>query len=337
MIFETVAALPVPAQVARDAIADLPKTLPAHDAYLADLPCMTQIELGGEAAETRLGFPFTIGAWNLERCLFPKASADLIRATGAAVVLLSEMDNGMSRTAQNHTTAVLAADLGMAYAYGVEFLELGLGSETERAFCRDAFNEKGFHGNALTAAVALDQPFMLRLAGQRHWFLQGGDQPRLGERMAVGAVIQTEAGPMIVVSTHLESVADAAGRALQITGLIDALETQFPGLPVVIGGDLNTGNHIGGDFRDETLFAQAIARGFSVHGGPETTMTTRASLITRWPERAMKLDWFLTRGVVIDAVQIIPSLDAEGRPLSDHDLITCSIKSVLSGNFVKTA
>lgn len=332
MIYDIVTALPVPPQADRDAIAGLPKTLAAHDAYLSGLPCMTQIERGGVGGGAPLAFPFSIAAWNLERCLFPMASADLIRATGAAVVLLSEMDNGMSRTAQNHTTAVLAADLGMTYAYGVEFLELGLGSETEREFCCDALNEKGFHGNALMAAVGLNQPFMLRLPGQRHWFLRGGDQPRLGERMAIGAVIQTEAGPTLVVSTHLESVADAAGRARQMTGLIDAVEAQFPGLPVVIGGDLNTGNHIGGDFRDETLFAQAMARGFAVQGGPETTMTTRPSLITRWPERAMKLDWFLTRGVVVGAVQIIPSLDAEGRPLSDHDLITCRIEAVLSGD-----
>jgi hypothetical protein len=51
-------------------------------------------------------------------------------------------------------------------------------------------------------------------------------------------------------------------------------------------------------------------------------MTTYPSLITRWPDRAMKLNWFLSRGVTIDRVQIIPSLDGEGRPLSGHDLIT---------------
>jgi len=325
MIFDSVPALLVPTKADHAAIAALPKTVAAHDAHLAQQPCMMQIEVGGAAPVAPLAFPFTIAAWNLERCLFPPQSADLIRASGAAVVLLSEMDNGMARTAQNHTAAMLASDLGMAYAYGVEFLELGLGSETERAFCTDTQNEKGFHGNALMSRVGLKQPFMLRLAGQRHWFLNGEDQPRLGERMAIGAVIQTESGPLVVVSTHLESVSDAAGRSLQIAGLIDALEAHFRGLPIVIGGDLNTGNHIGGDFRDETLFAQAIARGFAVHGGPESTMTTRPSLITRWPDRAMKLDWFLARGVMLGPVQITPALDAWGRPLSDHDLISASV------------
>jgi hypothetical protein len=36
----------------------------------------------------------------------------------------------------------------------------------------------------------------------------------------------------------------------------------------------------------------------------------------------MKLNWFLLRGVTIDRIKIIPSLDDDGRPLSGHDLIT---------------
>ena len=54
-------------------------------------------------------------------------------------------------------------------------------------------------------------------------------------------------------------------------------------------------------------------------------MTTRPSLITRWPERAMKLDWFLTRGLAVSQTRIVSSLCPSGRPLSDHDLITCRI------------
>lgn len=325
MIFATTPALPVPSQLERAAISHQPKTITAHDDHMAAQPFMMQIEIGGAALATSLTFPFTVAAWNLERCLFPKASADMLRSVGANVVLLSEMDNGMARTAQANTTAQLAGHLGMTYAYGVEFLELGLGSDTERDFCIDAENEKGLHGNALMARTPLYQPFMLRLPGARYWFLQGGDQPRLGERMAIGAVIQTTAGPLVTVSTHLESVSEAAGREAQLAALIDALDTHFARLPILIGGDLNTGNNIGGDHRDETLFAHATARGFAIHGGDHSTMTTRPSLITRWPDRAMKLDWFLSRGVTIDRVQIIPSLDEGGRPLSDHDLITARI------------
>jgi endonuclease/exonuclease/phosphatase family metal-dependent hydrolase len=267
----------------------------------------------------------TVAAWNLERCLFPEESAAHIAATGAPVMLLSEMDDGMARTAQRNTTAEVAAILGMQYAYGVEFIELGLGSETEREFCKDTFNARGFHGNALLSSARLVQPFLIRLWGDRIWLNHDPEQLRIGERCAVGAIIETEAGPFVAVSIHLESAVTAAYRERQVKELIDELETAFPAHPILIGGDLNTGNHAGGDFEAEGLFAMSAARGFARHGGPIDQMTTRPSLITRWPERAMKLDWFLSRGLVIEESAIISSLDADGRPLSDHDMITCRI------------
>lgn len=326
MICTTVDRLAAPTEEARAAIATLEKSIAAHDAHMADLACMTAVEVGGRAERAEpLPFPFTVAAWNLERCLFPLQSAEHIGATGAEIVLLSEMDDGMARTRQSHTTAELADELGMAYLYGVEFIELGLGSETEREFCKDDFNRRGLHGNGLLSTVPLHQPFLLRLEGDRLWFMREVDQPRLGERMAIGGVINTESGPLVLVSTHLESATTAAYRERQMVSLLDALDAAFPGRPVLIGGDLNTGNHAGGDFEAEGLFARAAERGFTRHGGPLDVMTTRPSLITRWPERAMKLDWFLSRGLVIAGAEIVSSLSPTGRPLSDHDMITCRI------------
>lgn len=329
MIRETTEALVVPSPAERAAIGDLQRSIATHDARMAELPAMNRIELGGRPpAKAPLPLPFTVAAWNLERCLFPADSARHIRETGAGVVLLSEMDDGMARTAQRHTTAAVAEELGMAYAYGVEFIELGLGSQTEKEFCVDDFNAKGFHGNALMAGVPLADPFLIRLEGERLWFMREAEQPRLGERMAIGARIETEAGPVVMVSTHLESATTAGYRERQVAGLLHALDAAFPGLPLLIGGDLNTGNHAGGDFEAEGLFRQAAGRGFQRHGGPLDRMTTRPSLITRWPDRAMKLDWFLTRGLAVGASAIVPSLDGSGRPLSDHDMITCRIDGI---------
>ena len=326
MIFETVEQLAVPSLETRASFAEIVRTIAAHDAAMASRPEMNSVEVGGTPSSAApLAFPFTVSAWNLERCLFAPESAAHLAETGAPVVLLSEMDNGMARTGQRHPTAEVADTLGMQYAYGIEFIELGLGSDTEREFCEDDFNAKGFHGNALMASVPLGRPFMLRLWGERLWFTDG-EQPRLGERMAIGAVIETEAGPFVAVSTHLESATTAVYRERQVKELIDALDETFPGLPVLIGGDLNTGNHAGGDFEAEGLFAVSASRGFTRHGGSLDIMTTRPSLITRWPERAMKLDWFLSRGLKIGETRIIPSLDETGRPLSDHDLITCVVE-----------
>lgn len=326
MIRTTVDRLVAPTPAERAAIADLERSRPAHDARMAELACMNEVEKGGRAERAEpLPFPFTVAAWNLERCLFPLESAEHLGATGAEIVLLSEMDDGMARTRQCHTTAEVADDLGMAYLYGVEFIELGLGSDTELEFCQDGFNRRGLHGNGLMSTVPLHEPFLLRLEGERLWFMGEVDQPRLGERMAIGAVVNTQAGPLVLASTHLESATTADYREHQMVGLIDALDATFPGLPVLIGGDLNTGNHAGGDFEAEGLFDRAAERGFTRHGGSLDTMTTRPSLITRWPERAMKLDWFLSRGLAVSDTRIVPSLSPTGRPLSDHDLITCRI------------
>ena len=326
MIRTTVDRLAAPSEADRAAIATLEKSIEAHDARMADLACMNADEKGGRAERAEpLPFPFTVAAWNLERCLFPLQSAEHLGATGAEIVLLSEMDDGMARTRQRHTTAELAEELGMAYLYGVEFIELGLGSETELEFCKDQFNRRGLHGNSLLSTVPLHDPFLLRLKGERLWFMGDVDQPRLGERMAIGAVVNTASGPLVLVSTHFESATTAAYRERQMVGLIDAIDAAFPGRPVLIGGDLNTGNHAGGDFEAEGLFARASERGFARHGGPLDVMTTRPSLITRWPERAMKLDWFLVRGLAISETRIVSSLCPSGRPLSDHDLITCRI------------
>lgn len=326
MIRTCVDVLDVPSHEERQSITQLDKTMAAHDAKLISMECMTRVETGGQAASTApLAFPFNVTAWNLERCLFPEESAAKMLAEKPAVALLTEMDNGMARTAQKNMTAEVARHMDMEYAYGVEFIELGLGSEIEHSFCQDDFNEKGFHGNALMSSVPMQRIFVQRLAGERLWFFNGGDQPRLGERNAIGAVIETVDGPFLAVSVHLESASPATYREKQVAQLIDVLEAEFGTMPMLIGGDLNTGNHAGGDFEAEGLFRVAAERGFTRHSGALDQMTTRPSLITRWPDRAMKLDWFLSRGLDITESRIVSSLDDNQRPLSDHDMIVCRV------------
>lgn len=328
MIFETTESLPTPPRALLAGPGGAARDSLTHDLLCAGLPALAEIETGGTAPAAPLPLPLRVAAWNLERCLFPEAAA--LALQGADVVLLSEMDLGMARTAQRHTAHEIGRKLGMAHAFGVEFVELGLGSEIERSFCLDEFNTRGFHGNALLAKAPLVRPFLLRLPGQGRWFEDAG-QPRLGGRIAVGACIETTAGPIVFVSTHLESACAADHRAAQMQALIAALDSAFPGLPVLIGGDLNTGNHTGGDWRAERLFAIAEAAGFARHGGPEDQPTTRPSLITRFPDRALKLDWFLSRGLTLGETRIKPSLDTAGRPLSDHDRIETTIEGPSGG------
>ena len=307
------------------------RTASAHDQLLASLPAMTELEVGGEGSLDRLPSGFTVAAWNVERCLFPERSAAHLAPHTPSVVLLSEMDKGMARTAQANTTADMARALGMHYAYGVEFFEMDLGGPTERVFCSDEFNTEGWHGNGILSKVPFEKLALFRLDAKGHWFSldinpdADPEQPRVGGRMAVAAILPTEAGLICVVSTHLESNAQAAHRHHQFADLLDRVDAFAPGLPVLIGGDLNTGNHTPPDYdwRGETLFDMARERGYHWDLTADG-ITTRHSLITPHDTRQMKLDWFCARGFGSEALPLLPSLDAQG-PLSDHECILCKV------------
>lgn len=305
-----------------------PRTTEAHQAMMAEVPALSQVQTGGTASVQALPEAPSVVAWNLERCLFPEASATHLAELAPDVVLLSEMDHGMARTAQRHTTAAMGAAMDMVHAYGVEFHELDLGGPTERHFCTDDFNLLGWHGNGILSRAPFERVTLIRLDDHGHWFsaAAGADpeQPRLGGRMAVAAVVPTEAGPLCVVSTHLESNADGAHRAEQMAVLLDGIDAFAPHMPVLIGGDLNTGNHCPPDFdwRGEALFPMAEARGYS-WAFTADGMTTRPSLITPHPSRVMKLDWFAGRGLEPLDKRVISSISADGTPLSDHDAVWC--------------
>lgn len=324
---QTLPELPLVTATEQAAILAAPRTAFAHRQLLASLPAMSAVQTGGSASTETLPASLSVTAWNAERCLFPEDSARLLAAQSPDILLLSELDHGMARTAQRHPTAEMAEALGMTYAYGVEFHELDLGGPTERPFCTDDFNARGWHGNAILSRAPFARVTMLRLCDHGHWFSSDEmpadpDQPRVGGRMALLAVVPTAKGEVCVVSTHLESNATTPHRAHQFDMLMDEVDRFAPDMPVVIGGDLNTGNHLPPDFdhRHETLFERAEARGYDWSATPEG-LTTRPSLITPHPTRRMKLDWFATRGLTATDSLLIPALNPEGTALSDHEPI----------------
>ena len=185
----------------------------------------------------------------------------------------------------------------------------------------------------MLSSVPFEKVALFRLCDRGHWFAadEGAsdpDQPRLGGRMAIAAVVPGAEGPLCVVSTHLESNADAAHRHVQFALLMDKIDAFAPDMPVLIGGDLNTGNHLPPDFdhRRETLFDLAAGLGYDWSFTAEG-MTTRPSLITPHPDRVMKLDWLAGRDLVPLGKGVLSSLDGSGRPLSDHDAVWCRARA----------
>jgi len=332
LITETLNALPAVTPDQRREILDAPRTSEAHRQLLSGLPAMNALQLGGSGTSAQLPAQFTVAAWNVERCLFPEDTATHLSPIAPDIVLLSEVDHGMARTAQRHTTEDMAATLGMSYAFGVEFHELDLGGPTERAFCTNDFNTYGWHGNAVLSTAPFARTALIRLDDHGHWFIADSgaadpQQPRVGGRMAIAAVVPTVAGPVCVVSTHLESNSGADHRHAQFERLLRAVDDFAPGIPTLIGGDLNTGNHIPPDFdwRRETLFDLAEHHGYS-WDFTSPGHTTRPSLITPHPQRQMKLDWLAGRGVAPVESGILSSLSASGTPLSDHDCVWSTVQ-----------
>lgn len=320
-----IALLAGPPQAERDRLDALERTEANHAEALAGLACLQRVEAPATDRGDVLAFPLTVAAWNLERCYSVEKSAEVLKREAAVLVLLSEVDNGMARTRQRHTSRDIAAELDMAYAFGVEFLELELGAEVELEFCDDDFNLHGFHGNALMSKAALQAPVMIRLEPHGHWFTPESPARRVGTRCAIATAVMTTVGPLYAVSVHLENRGDAAYREAQVRRLIDAIDELAGDAPVIIGGDLNTGLADNGDFEKETLFAHAYGRGFERHGGPINQTTTRPSRVSRSPRGTWKLDWFLTRGLTVEESRIVPSLADDGEVLSDHDMVVATL------------
>ena len=320
-----IAPLTGPDLVARNALRHLERIEDNHAATMAQLGCLQRVEVSAIGPAGPHAFPLTVGAWNLERCYAVEASAAVLKREGVALAPLSEVDNGMARTGQRHTARDIAQLLGMNHAFGVEFLELELGSAVELEFCTDDFNLHGFHGNALLARTALLAPVMIRLEAHGHWFRPESPAHRIGTRCAIATAVLTEAGPLFAVSVHLENAADAAYREAQVRLMLDAVDGLAGDVPVIIGGDLNTRVTDGNAVDAETLFAHALGRGYARHGGPADQMTTRASRVSRTPSGASKLDWFLTRGLDVSESRIVPAVAPDGEVLSDHDMVVATI------------
>lgn len=329
----TTSALPAPSQDARKAAASGPRGADNHTALLHSWDCLTQVELR-QPEPADLPDALTVAAWNIERCKRVPESADLLRASGADILLATEMDHGMARSGQRHTSRDLAEALGMGYAFGVEFVELGTGDPYETGLFADVPNTCGLHGNAILSHYPMEHVALLPLEDSGQWFTgtpKNDGQFRIGGRMAMAAQI---AG-VTFVSVHFESESDAKGRADQTRRMLDLLSRVYGEGACVIGGDLNTaafsdqrmsGSEIlAGAASTEPAFAVLAEAGFDWHSANAPGITTRAApgKPVRYPLK--KLDWLFVRGVAASSPAILPAICDRGDYLSDHELISARI------------
>jgi endonuclease/exonuclease/phosphatase family metal-dependent hydrolase len=313
-----------------------------HRRVLAELPCLRQVALRAADSPAPLTGWVRVGAWNVLRGRRPDALAGTLASAGVQLGLLSELDDGMARTRNVDTTDAIAGVLGFASAFGVEFVELSLGDETEQVQAAGQSNARGLHGNAIISASTLDDPSVVRLpdvgAG---WFAVESAQPRVGGRMAVVATVAIDGVPVHVASTHLENRTTAEHRAEQLEVVLRAIDERDASSPAIVGGDFNT---IGADIDvlldravvralredepwrftwpvvHEPLFEVARAHGF-VWTDANVAAPTMDHAWAGLPDLvAMRLDWVLVRGLVARRPAVVP---AGG--LSDHHLVTVGV------------
>lgn len=348
LVTRVVDRLEAPSAAERDALRDGPTDPELFAAALARFGCLHGIEQAPPPEPvppppTALRVVF----WNAERLKYGQASADLLLAAAADVILLCEVDVGMARSGNGHTVATLARALGAGHLFAVEFVELDLGDARERAWHRGERNAAGLHGAAILSRLPLARPALVRLETSGRWFDGRHGERRVGGRIALLAEVETAAGPVLLGSVHYESHTDPADRLESTRTLLDAIDARAPGRPVLVGGDLNSSTFDLETKRDaaavaaalaadpdrlvrperfEPLFAHAAARGYETAGcnlEGAATQRTRPDGTPRPPFG--KIDWFLARGLVCREPAILPAVDAAGVAISDHEVLAVTV------------
>jgi hypothetical protein len=121
------------------------------------------------------------------------------RLRQADVVFLNEMDIGMARTRNEHTTRLLAHALGMNYAWGLEFVELTRGNKGEQQATAGSADALGLHGNAILTRCRISNATVVRGPFDERYFAgmsapsgtnAQGYEVRLGGRMGLFASVE---------------------------------------------------------------------------------------------------------------------------------------------------
>lgn len=295
--------------------------------------------------------PIQVASWNMERGRYGNRASQLLKTTGAQIILLTEMDIGMARTGQINTIKDLAERMDGGYVFGTEFVELSLGDCTEQEEYRGIENHHGLHGNGIISKVPLLDVGLVRMEQSGKWFVspwQG--QLRIGGRMALTARVSLDTGDLVLAAVHIESHSDPTDRRNQVEILLNAIDERFgKETPVLIGGDFNTNTLPNrSDYSDalkrdllideptrflkpelhEPIFSLMEERGYRWQDcNVEAKSTQRIKKHSQ--EVVMhKLDWFFCRNLQVKEPKIVSAVDGFGELLSDHEILTVTVSSL---------
>ena len=247
--------------------------------------------------------------WNIERGLQFSGIVRAIEGERPDICILQEVDLNARRTGHRNVAEELARRFELNYVFGVEFKELGQGSESAPAY----------HGQAVLSALPIRSSYILRFINQSdywqpRWYLPNWRtlQRRLGGRMALVAEIEAGGASLVVYDIHLESREHESLRLLQLEEVLADANRYWPGIPLILAGDLNTKSHA------SPLIKRLDEAGFRNALGKETVVTN---------PKGDSLDWIFVRGPLrFENGKVHHEIVA-----SDHYPISVSIHS-LSGS-----
>jgi len=313
---------------------------------MARIPQFSQAEIHN-LAPAPAEAPEKLGAlvFNMERGVHLEELGDFLESCPEVrpydLILANELDDGCVRSGQRDTARKLAERLGMNYVFGLEFIELANGEDA-----------KGFHGNAVFSRFPIKRAEIVRLPEQYNWYFDR--QRRIGGRLAILAELDVGGRSVGVGTIHLENRTHGPGRQAQLETVLEAAEKMFPGMPVILGGDLNTNTFDGRDkdaireiAGDPALQRRCLTDVASWEGClgaaeragyravPETAVPTRRKPLPGGGHLDLRLDWLLLRGLVpVDSRTISTCREAwpfaapgsalsafGGQELSDHNAV----------------
>ncbi|MEM9003720.1 MAG: endonuclease/exonuclease/phosphatase family protein [Cyanobacteria bacterium P01_F01_bin.86] len=293
------------------------------------VPEITEIELDNTISQAIPGDTLHVAAWNLERGRYWREAVQLIQEhpllKQVDIFCLSEMDNGMVRAHNEHTTHELALALGMNYVYGVEFLQLSIGTPEEQKLYSGE-NQQGHHGNAILSRLPLQAVRMLRFPGIEKWY--GSLEHRLGGRNAILAEVQIGPQTVTLVSTHLESGRnDNPKRSEEGQLILQELSVHNGDRPVIIGGDMNAGP-------SAPVIENFRRAGFTVENTNDLNMSTYQEVIDGQIRPGLyHIDYVLSKGLNSVRSPTTPAVvmaaypcEPTGKMLSDHAIVTAAFQ-----------
>ena len=319
---------------------------------MAEIPQFSQVEIHN-LVPAPAGVPEALGAlvFNMERGVFLEELGDFLASSPEVrpfdVILANELDDGCVRSGGRNTTLELAERLGMNAVFGLEFIELV-----------NEADPKGFHGNAIFSRWPIRRAQAVRLPEQYNWYFDR--QRRIGGRLAILAELDVAGTPVGVGTIHLENRTHAAGRRVQLEAVLAEAEAMFPGMPVILGGDLNTNTF---DGRDKDAI-QAVAGSQALqrrcledvvswegclpaaekagyHLLPDKAAATRRKPLPGGGHLDLRLDWLLIRGMRARESRTISTRKADcgfappgsalaaftGEELSDHNAVWAELSA----------